>query len=52
MQNRLCGVVCFAPPPTLKSRRVNAAFLLLSIAFMIDCVIDYVVFLYLFVWFG
>ncbi len=46
-----CAVLLRFAPPTLKSRCVNAAFLLLSIAYFIvlcNSVIDFVVFLYLF----
>lgn len=56
MQNRLCGVVCFAPPPYLeKSVCKYCVFVAVDCPFdclsnsVIDCVIDFVVFLYLFV---
>ena len=55
MQNRLCGVVVFCSPYLEKSVCKYCVLLLVIACFIvlsnsaIDCVIDYVVFLYLFV---
>ena len=48
MQNRLCGVVCFAPPYLEKSVCQCCVFVAVDCLFV--SVIDFVVVLYLFVW--